>query len=64
VSRLGGVHAGEVAFADSEGAGPDAAFLAELRGRAEGAAERPSVAQVAALRCGEDGVAKVLTGSV
>lgn len=51
----------EVALADSEGAAPDAAFLAELLARSEGAAERPSVQQISKLRCGEDDVAKVLT---
>lgn len=51
-------HAGEVALEDSDGAGPDAPFLAELRARAEGSAERPSVQQVAKWRCGEDDIAK------
>ncbi|KAK9842270.1 hypothetical protein WJX81_003820 [Elliptochloris bilobata] len=55
---------GEVALEDSDGGGPDAAFLAELRARAEGAAERPSVQQVAKLRCGEEDVAKVVTSGV
>lgn len=55
----GSAHAGEVALEDSDGAGPDATFLAELRARAEGAAERPSMQQVAKWRCGEDDVAKV-----
>ena len=50
--------AGEVALEDSDGTGLDAAFLAELRARAQGAAERPSVQQAAQLRCGEDDVAK------
>ena len=50
--------AGEVALEDSNGAGPDVAFLAELRARAAGAAERPSVQQVATWRCGEDDIAK------
>ena len=52
-------HAGEVALEDSDGAGPDAAFLSELRARAVGSAEQPSVQQVAKWRCGEDDIAKV-----
>lgn len=52
-----------MALADCEGAASDAAFLAELRARSEGAAERPSVQQISKLRCGEDDVAKVLTPS-